>query len=163
MASSWSFIFQRNDKILVLTDQVPTLCVKNTDKIHNIHITAIIRRASSFPCVPTKMNCYLSHNYEQYSPTSNNCISHHHRHKHQGLDPLWSVPSPQLQLLAPTLLRSSNCFPFLWSVVVWFQRFCGILCKWWSQFHLYSAKNWPGRDNTVTNPELSGGQKPSIK
>jgi len=35
---------------------------------------------------------------------------------------LWSVPSPQLQLLAPTLLRSSNCSTSLWSVVVWFQR-----------------------------------------
>jgi len=35
---------------------------------------------------------------------------------------LWSFPSPQLQLLAPTLLRSSNCYPSLWSVVVWFHR-----------------------------------------
>ena len=35
---------------------------------------------------------------------------------------LWSVPSPELQLLAPTLLRSSNCSPSLWSIVVWFQR-----------------------------------------
>ena len=35
---------------------------------------------------------------------------------------LWSVPSPQLQLLAPTLLRSSNCSPSLRSVAVWFQR-----------------------------------------
>ena len=35
---------------------------------------------------------------------------------------LWSVPSPQLQQLAPTLLRSSNCSPSLWSVAVWFQR-----------------------------------------
>ena len=35
---------------------------------------------------------------------------------------LSSVPSPELQLLAPTLLRSSNCSPCLWSVVVWFQR-----------------------------------------
>ena len=35
---------------------------------------------------------------------------------------LWSVPSPELQLLAPTLLRSSNCSSSLWSVVVWFQR-----------------------------------------
>ena len=35
---------------------------------------------------------------------------------------LWSVPSPELQLLAPTLLRSYNCSPSLWSVVVWFQR-----------------------------------------
>ena len=35
---------------------------------------------------------------------------------------LWSVPSPHLQLLAPTLLRSSNCSPSLWSVAVWFQR-----------------------------------------
>jgi len=34
---------------------------------------------------------------------------------------LWSVLSPELQLLAPTLLRSSNCSPSLWSVVVWFQ------------------------------------------
>ena len=46
---------------------------------------------------------------------------HHHHHKHQGLD-LWSVPSPELQLLAPTLLRSSNCSPSLWSVAVWFRR-----------------------------------------
>jgi len=35
---------------------------------------------------------------------------------------LRSVPSPQLQLLAPTLLRSYNCSPSLWSVVVWVQR-----------------------------------------
>jgi len=35
---------------------------------------------------------------------------------------LWSVPSPELQLLAPTVLRSSHCSPSLWSVVVWFQR-----------------------------------------
>ena len=35
---------------------------------------------------------------------------------------LWFVPSPEPQLLAPTLLRSSNCSPSLWSVVVWFQR-----------------------------------------
>ena len=35
---------------------------------------------------------------------------------------LWYVPSPELKLFAPTLLRSSNCSPSLWSVVVWFQR-----------------------------------------
>jgi len=35
---------------------------------------------------------------------------------------LWSVPSPQLQLLSPRFLRSSNCSLSLWSVVVWFQR-----------------------------------------
>ena len=35
---------------------------------------------------------------------------------------LWSVPSPELQLLSPTFLRSSNCSPSLWSVVVRFQR-----------------------------------------
>ena len=34
---------------------------------------------------------------------------------------LWSVPSPKLQLLSPTFLRSSSCSPSLWSVVVWFQ------------------------------------------
>ena len=28
---------------------------------------------------------------------------------------LWSVPSPKLQLLSPTFLRSSNCSPSLWS------------------------------------------------
>jgi len=28
---------------------------------------------------------------------------------------LWSVPSPELQLFAPTLLRSSNCSPFLYN------------------------------------------------
>jgi len=32
---------------------------------------------------------------------------------------LWSVPSPELQLLLPTFLRSFNCSPSLWSVVVW--------------------------------------------
>jgi len=54
---------------------------------------------------------------------------------------LWSVPSPELQLLAPTLLRSSNCSPSLWSVVVYFKgiRFCGILYKCESQFRLYSS------------------------
>jgi len=35
---------------------------------------------------------------------------------------LWSFPSPKLQLLTPTFLRSSNCSPSLWSVVVWFER-----------------------------------------
>ena len=35
---------------------------------------------------------------------------------------LWSVPSPRLQLLTPTFLRSINCSPSLWSVVVWLQR-----------------------------------------
>ena len=35
---------------------------------------------------------------------------------------LWSVPSPQLQLLSPMLLRSSNCSPSLRSAAVWFQR-----------------------------------------
>jgi hypothetical protein len=35
---------------------------------------------------------------------------------------LWSVPSPQLQLLSPMFLWSSNCSPSLWSVVVRFQR-----------------------------------------
>ena len=56
------------------------------------------------------------------------CEFCHHHHKHWTL---WSAPSPELQLLAPTLLRSSNCSSSLWSVVVWFQmiRFCGILCK----------------------------------
>ena len=55
---------------------------------------------------------------------------------------LWSVPSPELQQLAPTILRSSNCSLSLWSVVIWFQkgiRFCGILCKCESQFRLYSS------------------------
>jgi len=33
---------------------------------------------------------------------------------------LWSIPSPELQLLPPTYLRSSNCSPSLWSVVVRF-------------------------------------------
>ena len=40
---------------------------------------------------------------------------------------LWSIPSPELQLLAPTLLWFSNCSPSLWSVVVWFQR-DSVLC-----------------------------------
>jgi hypothetical protein len=34
---------------------------------------------------------------------------------------LWSFPSPQLQLLSPSFLRSSNWSLSLWSVVVWFQ------------------------------------------
>ena len=34
----------------------------------------------------------------------------------------WSFPSPNLRLLCPTFLRSSNCSPSLWSVAVWFQR-----------------------------------------
>jgi hypothetical protein len=32
---------------------------------------------------------------------------------------LWSVPSPRLQLLSPTFLRSSNWSSSLWPVVVW--------------------------------------------
>jgi hypothetical protein len=35
---------------------------------------------------------------------------------------LWSVPSPELQLLSPAFLLSSNCFPSFWSVGIWFQR-----------------------------------------
>jgi len=35
---------------------------------------------------------------------------------------LWSIPSPELQMLAPTLLWSSNCSPSLWSVMVWFLK-----------------------------------------
>jgi len=35
---------------------------------------------------------------------------------------IWPVPSPELQLLTPKLLRSSNCSLSLWSVVLWFQR-----------------------------------------
>ena len=31
---------------------------------------------------------------------------------------LWPVPSPKLQLVSPTFLRSSSCSPSLWSVVV---------------------------------------------
>jgi hypothetical protein len=34
---------------------------------------------------------------------------------------LWSVPSPELQLLSPTFLWSISCSPSLWSVVIWFQ------------------------------------------
>jgi hypothetical protein len=32
----------------------------------------------------------------------------------------WSIPSPGLQLLSPTFLRSSNWSSSLWPVVVWF-------------------------------------------
>ena len=39
------------------------------------------------------------------------------QHKHQGLDPLIRSVS-RVQLLAPPLLRSSNCSPSFWSVVV---------------------------------------------
>ena len=42
---------------------------------HVIHITIIFRWASSVPWFPTKMNCYLNHNYKHYSPTSNNSSS----------------------------------------------------------------------------------------
>ena len=48
------------------------------------------------------------------------CIKCHHHHKHLGH--LWTVPSLELELLAPTLLRSSNCSPPLWSLVEWFKR-----------------------------------------
>ena len=41
----------------------------------DIHITVTFRWASFIPWVPTKMNCYSSNNYKQYSPTSNNCGS----------------------------------------------------------------------------------------
>jgi len=44
---------------------------------------------------------------------------------------LWPVPSPQLLLFAPTLLRSSNYSHSL--------CFCGILCKSESHFRLYSS------------------------
>ena len=35
---------------------------------------------------------------------------------------IWPVPSPQLQLLSPTFLRSSNCSLSLWIIVVCFER-----------------------------------------
>ena len=34
---------------------------------------------------------------------------------------IWPVPSPELQLLSPSLLRSPNCSLSLWAVEVWFQ------------------------------------------
>jgi hypothetical protein len=33
---------------------------------------------------------------------------------------IWLVPSPELQLLSPSFLRSPNCSLSLWAVVVWF-------------------------------------------
>jgi hypothetical protein len=33
---------------------------------------------------------------------------------------IWSGPSPQLQLLSPSFLRSPNCSLSLWTAVVWF-------------------------------------------
>ena len=39
-----------------------------------------------------------------------------------SIGPVWSVPSPELQLFSPTFLRSSNCSPSLWSAVIWLQR-----------------------------------------
>jgi hypothetical protein len=42
---------------------------------HDIHITTIFRWTPPIPQISTKMNCYSSHNYEQYSPTSDNCGS----------------------------------------------------------------------------------------
>jgi hypothetical protein len=33
---------------------------------------------------------------------------------------IWPVPSPELQLLSPSFLRSSNCSLSLWAVVKWF-------------------------------------------
>jgi len=51
---------------------------------------------------------------------------------------LWSVPSPELQLRTPTFLRSSNCSSSLWYDFKGF-RFCGILCKCWNQFRVYSS------------------------
>jgi len=58
--------------------------------------------------------------FAHYSPFT---YDHHHHHHHKHKDwTLSSVPSPELQLLTPTLLRSSNCSPSFWSVVVWFQR-----------------------------------------
>ena len=47
-----------------------------TDKIHDIHITIIFRWASPISWIPTKMNCYSSHDYKQHSPVSNDCSSH---------------------------------------------------------------------------------------
>ena len=36
---------------------------------------------------------------------------------------LWSILSPELQLLAPTLLRSSNCSPSVWSYIfIWVRK-----------------------------------------
>ena len=34
---------------------------------------------------------------------------------------IWPVPSPELQLLSPSILRSPNCSLSLWVVEVWFQ------------------------------------------
>ena len=52
----------------------------HTNKVHDVHITVIFRLTSPIPWVPTKMNCYPSHNHKQHSPTSNssgsNIINH---------------------------------------------------------------------------------------
>jgi hypothetical protein len=40
-----------------------------------IHIIIISRWSSSISWIPTKMNCYSSHNYKQYGSISNNCSS----------------------------------------------------------------------------------------
>jgi len=83
----------------------------------------------------------------------------------------WSVPSPKLQLLSPTFLRSSNCSPFLWSVAVWFQRdsvlcsekaipfrrsitwyLCGEACY---KIHLKAAKEWGGLWNVILELVMS--------
>jgi hypothetical protein len=62
---------------------------------------------------------------------------------------LWSFPSPELQLLSPTFLRSSNCSPSLWPVVVWFQgdsvyvnQSCVFSGPEVSYHQTYSATDW---------------------
>jgi hypothetical protein len=55
---------------------------------------------------------------EEYRSWGSSGLSDYHHHKHQGLA-LWSAPSPGLQLLSPTFLRSSNWSSSLWPVVVW--------------------------------------------
>jgi hypothetical protein len=48
---------------------------KYSDTIRDNHITIVIRWAAPIPWIPTKINCYPSHNYKQHSPISNNCSS----------------------------------------------------------------------------------------
>ena len=71
------------------------------------------------------LNMLLHKNYSfsDFSslPLSASYRTHHHLISIKDWT-LWSVPSPELQLLGPTLLRSSYCSPSLWSVVVWLQR-----------------------------------------
>ena len=64
---------------------------------------------------------YITTKIHKYNNKKTNITIKINHHKHQGLDSLVRSVSKVTTALSLTFLRSSNCSPSLWSVVVWFQ------------------------------------------